>query len=87
MEVSASHQGVRWWRGLDLNQRPLGYEPGQRHLATSRLVPKRPSEQDFLPLLLLIDPTQYRLMSNGTLEDPLEARLAPGSALRSHLLS
>jgi len=38
----------RWSRGLDLNQRPLGYEPAQEDIFTYRLVPESCPEQDFL---------------------------------------
>src|SRR3546814_700393 len=37
-----------WWRGLDLNQRPSGYEPEDQHPIPYNPVPCSGAEQDFL---------------------------------------
>jgi len=51
-ELTANPLSLRWLRGLDLNQRPLGYEPidahrGLQHATTS---PKRKREVSILDL-------------------------------------
>lgn len=54
--------GLSWWRGRDLNLRPLGYEPWSSHIDQCRLVSFRAIYQDFLGLLVSIGIVRFRAL-------------------------